>query len=408
MAQRAKRGLLSLVPHPLHHHPPTPTQRGASESGVQSAEGGRGNRSPSGRGLRRWRAAAAVAVGGRVGAIPHSSWEEGPGPVGQPGLSQSEAPLQALGPRRPRAPPLPVWVLCPPPPAPGLLLAWPSLGVCHTGSHLRPAPRKTEGRVGPLGGDPSGQRDAGSWWGGELRVGDAASPQEGGGTAPGPGGGFDLERQFPQSSCLPAPRVWIQACHVQRPLGCMTCAVSPSSYSWPLWNLLSNTSVRCVRSLVPEQLRGNVGLRPGGLRPTRSRCSKPRAPSDHWPQCILWAHLLSSHLVTSGHGESEQLEEPFLGDPQGAGSPVLSFLPPWVQPSDPGSTYLPGSSPGNPHRPQDGTRGEGDKLSQAEVCKPDLAMALAGTCQPPAQRGPPHLSKHLRHKLSQKRGGVYT
>lgn len=79
-----------------------------------------------------------------------------------------------------------------------------------------------------------------------------------------------------------------------------------------------------------------------------------------------------------------------------------------VQPSDRGCTYHPGSSPGNPHRPQDGTGGEGHKLSQAKVCKPDLAMALAGTCQPPAQRGPPHLSKHLRHKLSQKRGGVYT
>ena len=87
--------------------------------------------------------------------------------------------------------------------------------------------------------------------GGRVRVGDAASPQDGGGAAPGPGGGFDLERQFPQSSCLPAPRVWIQACHVQGPLGCMTCAVSPPSYSWPLWNLLSNTSVRCVRSLGP-------------------------------------------------------------------------------------------------------------------------------------------------------------
>uniref|UniRef100_A0AAA9SUJ1 Kringle-containing protein marking the eye and the nose n=1 Tax=Bos taurus TaxID=9913 RepID=A0AAA9SUJ1_BOVIN len=81
---------------------------------------------------------------------------------------------------------------------------------------------------------------------------------------------------------------------------------------------------------------------------------------------------------------------------------------PLVQPSDPGSTYHPRSSPGNPHRPQNGTGGEGHKLSQAEVCKPDLAMALAGTCQSPAQRGPLHLSKHLRHKLPQKRGGVYT
>lgn len=160
-------------------------------------------------------------------------------------------PCRHSRPRRPRAPSLPVWVLCPPPPAPGLLLAWPSLGACHTGSQMHPAPRKTEGRMGPLGGDPSGQKDAGSWRRGRVRVGDAASPQEGGGTAPGPGGGFDLERQFPQSSCLPAPRVWIQACHVQGPLGCMTCAVSPPNYSWPLWNLLSNTSVRCVRSLGP-------------------------------------------------------------------------------------------------------------------------------------------------------------
>lgn len=245
MAQRGKRGLLSLVPHPLHHHPPTPTQRGASESGVQSAEGGRGNRSPSGRGLRRWRAAAAVAVGGGVGAIPHGSWEEGLA------LLRVRLPCRHSRPRRPRAPSLPVWVLCPPPPAPGLLLAWPSLGACHTGSQMHPAPRKTEGRMGPLGGDPSGQKDAGSWRRGRVRVGDTASPQEGGGTAPGPGGGFDLERQFPQSSCLPAPRVWIQACHVQGPLGCMTCAVSPPNYSWPLWNLLSNTSVRCVRSLGP-------------------------------------------------------------------------------------------------------------------------------------------------------------
>lgn len=151
-----------------------------------------------------------------------------------------------------------------------------------------------------------------------------------------------------------------------------------------------------------------MGSRPGGLCLTRSSCSKLRAPSDHWPRCVLWAHLLSSHLVTSGHRVSEQPEEPFLRDPQGAGSPVLSFLPPQVQPSDPGSTYHPRSSPGNPHRPQNGTGGEGHKLSQAEVCKPDLAMALAGTCQSPAQRGPLHLSKHLRHKLPQKRGGVYT
>lgn len=230
------------------HHPPAPTQRGAAESGVQSEEGGRGNRSPSRRGLRRWRAAAAVAVGGRVGAIPHSSWEEGPAPVGRPGFSQSEAVLWA---HRPWASPLPVWALCPPPPAPGLLLVWPSLGVCHAGSHLHPAPRKTEGHVGLQGGDPSGQRDAGSWHGGRVRVGDAASSQEGGGTAPGPGGGFDLERQLPWSSCLPAPGIWRQACHVQGPLGCMACAVSPPSYSRPLWNLLSNTSVRCVWSLGP-------------------------------------------------------------------------------------------------------------------------------------------------------------
>lgn len=94
-------------------------------------------------------------------------------------------------------------------------------------------------------------RDTGSWQEGRVRVGDGASPQEGGGTAPGPGGGFDLERQFPQSSCLPAPGIWRQACHVQGPLGCMACAVSPPSYSWPLWNLLSNTSVRCVQSLGP-------------------------------------------------------------------------------------------------------------------------------------------------------------
>lgn len=132
---------MSLVPHPLHHHPPALTQRGATESGVQSAEGGRGNWSPSGRGLRRWRAAAAVAVGGRVSAIPHSSWEAGPAPAGGPGLSKREA---LLWPRRPRASPLPVWALCPPPPAPGLLLVWPSQGVCHTGSCVHPAPRKTQ------------------------------------------------------------------------------------------------------------------------------------------------------------------------------------------------------------------------------------------------------------------------
>lgn len=113
------------------------------------------------------------------------------------------------------------------------------------------APRKTEGHVGLQGGDPSGQRDAGSWHGGRVRVGDAASSQEGGGTAPGPGEGFDLERQFPWSSCLLAPGIWRQACHVQGPLGCMACAVSPPSYSRPLWNLLSNTSVRCVWSLGP-------------------------------------------------------------------------------------------------------------------------------------------------------------
>lgn len=76
-------------------------------------------------------------------------------------------PCRHSRPRRPRAPSLPVWVLCPPPPAPGLLLAWPSLGACHTGSQMHPAPRKTEGRMGPLGGDSSGQRDAGSWRGGE-------------------------------------------------------------------------------------------------------------------------------------------------------------------------------------------------------------------------------------------------
>lgn len=49
---------------------------------------------------------------------------------------------------------------------------------------------------------------------------------------------------------------------------------------------------------------------------------------------------------------------------------------------------IPEAAPGNAHRPQDGPGGEGHKLSQAEVCKPDLAMALAGTCQPPVQRAP--------------------
>lgn len=180
MAWWGRRRLLSLVPHPLHHHPPALTQRGATESGMQSAEGGRGNWSPSGRGLRRWRAAAAAAVGGRVSAIPHSSWEEGPAPAGGPGLCQREAVLWA---RRPRASLLPVWALCPPSPAPGLLLVWPSLGVCHTGSCLYPASRKTQGHMGPQGGDPSSQR---RWElaGGESQSGRCSKPAGGGGSLP--------------------------------------------------------------------------------------------------------------------------------------------------------------------------------------------------------------------------------
>lgn len=41
--------------------------------------------------------------------------------------------------------------------------------------------------------------------GGRVRVGDAASPQEGGGAAQGPGGGFDLERQFPPRAAVCRP-----------------------------------------------------------------------------------------------------------------------------------------------------------------------------------------------------------
>lgn len=104
------------------------------------------------------------------------------------------------------------------------------------------------------------------------------------------------------------------------------------------------------------QHRGNVESHPGGVHPARGSRSQPWAPSDHWPWGILWACLPSSHFVTSGHGVSEHLEQPFFRDPRRAVTPVLSFLPPQAQPSTLGPTYHPGSSPRNP-KPASGQHG---------------------------------------------------
>lgn len=226
MAQWGRRGLLSLLPHPL------PPRRGGEPQRVACGVGreGVGTGAPLRKGLRRLRAAAAAAASGgslchpvqkprrpSKSSLVYSSREEHLGPR-RPGLASVGVWLSrrhsSLGPRcakclghfAPLAEPL------------SYCLLWPSLGVCHTGRRLRPAPRKTEGRVGPAGRrhrQPGEMLGAGSVGQGRLEGETPRVHGRAGALPQAPGEALIWKGRLPQAA---VSRVWRQACRVQGPL----------------------------------------------------------------------------------------------------------------------------------------------------------------------------------------------